>query len=304
MKRLSAALLSLALLGAAPLPGAASGPAFAAPRPAAAPPAADASAPAASVNAAAIAERLRPLFHADIFEQRLADVGRLKAAGFIFQPELAVTGESCPQDAAPDQRAGLSGMLAADRSFAFFFGTLAQAARANTMMADVIGITPPALPEKDKALLRNPTGPQARRILVRLWAEESRRMLETAAGSEACLRLVGAHLYGQFLEQTYLSTVMILAAAESETLAPLRGLHTDLARNQAAALEILGKARCLGPDDETSDERAAIVRQIVRRLNNGNPGLDDLRAIVELVQTERGAFLAPCPLDAAPTRMQ
>lgn len=298
MRRLSVTLLSLALLGAASLPGAAPGPASAAPLPA------QEAAPAPTVDAAAVAASLRPLINAGTFEQRLSDVGRLKAAGFIFQPELAVSGDSCPQDAGPDQRAVLSGMLAADRSFAFFFGTPAQAARANIMLAELIGITPPALPEKDKGILRNPTGPEARRVLARLWAEESRRMLETAARSETCLRLVGAHLYGLLLEQTYLSSVMILAAAESETLAPLRGLHTDLAGNQAAVLETLGKARCLGPDADASDERADAVRQIVRHLNNGSPTLDGLRAIVEITQTERGAFLAPCPLDAAPARMR
>lgn len=294
MRRLSATLLSLALLWAAPLPGAA--PAFAAPRPA--------NVASSTINAAAITESLRPLLKVSTFEQRLADVGRLKAAGFIFQPELAVAAESCPENATPDQRAALSGLLAADRSFAFFFGTPAQTARANTSLADLIGITPPELPEKDKKILHNPVSPDARRVLARLWAEESRRMLEIAAQSEASLRLVGAHLYGQFLEQTYLSSVMILAAAESGTLGPLRGLHTDLAQNQAAILDILGKARCLGPDDETSDERAEIVQQLVLLLNNGSPTLDGLRSAVALIQAERGLFLAPCPLDAAPARMQ
>mgnify|MGYP004720294411 FL=1 len=294
MRRLPAiALISLALMGAASVPGAAPGQPSSPPQSA-----------AAAIDAAAIAASLRPLLKAETFEQRLADVGRLKAAGFVFQPELAVSGESCPQNANPDQRAGLSGMLAADRGFAFFFGTPAQAARANTLLAEVLGMTPPTLSEKDRSALRNPAAPESRRVLVRFCAEESHRILETAARDEASLRLVGAYLYGLFLEQTYLSSVMILAAAESETLAPLRGLHTDLSRNQAAVLDILGKARCLGPDADTSDERAGAARQIIRYLNNGAPTLNGLRAAVEITQTERGAFLAPCPLDAAPTRMQ
>lgn len=291
MHRLPAILLSLALLGAASFPAAASGQ-----------PSAAATTP--DTDAAAVVTSLRPLLKPETFEQRLADVGRLKAAGFIFQPELAVSGESCPQNASPDQRAGLSGMLTADRSFAFFFGTPAQAAKANTLLADVLNMAPPALSEKEKAVFRNPASPEARRVLVRLWTEEARRLLETAARDDASLRLAGAYLYGQFLEQTCLSSIMILAAAESETLAPLRGLHTDLAQHQAAVLDILGKARRLGPDDETSDERAAVVRQVARCLNGGAPTLDGLRDAVEITQTERGAFLAPCPLDAAPTRME
>lgn len=300
MKRLSAALLSLALLGVVSFPGTASGPASAAPASPQAAPAAGAS----SANAEAIVATLRPLLDASTFAQRLDDVGRLKAAGFIFQPELAVADSSCPQDAAPDQRAVLSGMLAADRSFAFFFGTPSQAAKANRLLVDLIGNTAPLVPEKDRKALRNPTSPEARRILARLWAEESRRMLDIAARNEAHLRLVGAHLYGQFLEQTYLSSIMILAAAESETLPPLRGLHTDLSCNQAAILKALGKARCLGPDSEISDERAAVVRQILELFNNGTPTLSNLRTAVEIAQNERGSFLAPCPLDAAPARMQ
>lgn len=300
MKRLSAALLSLALLGVVSFPGTAPGPASAAPASPQAAPAAGAS----SANAEAIVATLRPLLDASTFAQRLDDVGRLKAAGFIFQPELAVSDGSCPGDAAPDQRAVLSGMLAADRSFAFFFGTPSQAAKANRLLVDLIGNTAPLVPEKDRKALRNPTSPEARRILARLWAEESRRMLDIAARNEAHLRLVGAHLYGQFLEQTYLSSIMILAAAESETLPPLRGLHTDLSCNQAAILKALGKARCLGPDSETSDERAAVVRQILELFNNGTPTLSNLRTAVEISQNERGSFLAPCPLDAAPARMQ
>ncbi len=292
MKRLSAALLSLALLGAVSFPGTASGPAFAAP------------AASSSVNAEALVETLRPLLDISTFAQRLDDVGRLKAAGFIFQPELAVSDSSCPGDADQDQRAVLSGMLAADRSFAFFFGTPSQAARANRLLVELIGNTAPLVPEKDRKALRNPTSPEARRILARLWAEESRRMLDIAARNEAHLRLVGAHLYGLFLEQTYLSSVMILAAAESETLPQLRGLHTDLSRNQAAILKALAKSHCLGPDKATSNERAAVVRQILELFNNGTPTLSNLRTAVEIAQNERGSFLAPCPLDAAPTRMQ
>lgn len=299
MKRLSAALLSLALLGVVSIPGTASGPAFAAPAPTHTAPAAP-----SSVNAEALVATLRPLLDVSTFTQRLDDVGRLKAAGFIFQPELAVSDGSCPGDAAPDQRAVLSGMLAADRSFAFFFGTPSQAARANKLLVDLIGKTAPLVPEKDKKALRNPTSPEARRVLAQLWAEESRRMLDIAARNETHLRLVGAHLYGQFLEQTYLSSVMILAAAESETLPPLRGLHTDLSCNQAAILKALAKAHCLGPDAETSDERAAVVRQILELFNNGTPTLSNLRTAVEIAQNERGSFLAPCPLDAAPARMQ
>ena len=292
MKRLSAALLSLALLGAVSFPGTAYGPAFAAP------------AASSSVNAEALVETLRPLLDISTFAQRLDDVGRLKAAGFIFQPELAVSDSSCPGDADQDQRAVLSGMLAADRSFAFFFGTPSQAARANRLLVELIGNTAPLVPEKDRKALRNPTSPEARRILARLWAEESRRMLDIAARNEAHLRLVGAHLYGLFLEQTYLSSVMILAAAESETLPQLRGLHTDLSRNQAAILKALAKSHCLGPDKATSNERAAVVRQILELFNNGTPTLSNLRTAVEIAQNERGSFLAPCPLDAAPTRMQ
>ena len=63
------------------------------------------------------------------------------------------------------------------------------------------------------------------------------------------LRLLGAHLYGLYLERLYMASVMVLAAAESDTLEPLYQVHTGLATRHGKALEILGKKGMLGLED-------------------------------------------------------
>ena len=63
------------------------------------------------------------------------------------------------------------------------------------------------------------------------------------------LRLVGAHLYGQFLEQTYLSSVMILAAAGKRNPAPAaRSAYRSFLQSgrhpQGAGQGSLSRPRC------------------------------------------------------------
>ena len=126
--------------------------------------------------------------------------------------------------------------------------------------------------------------------------QELSRLLEAARQDDQLLRLLGAHLYGLYLERLYMASVMVLAAAESDTLEPLYQVHTGLATRHGKALEILGKKGLLGLED--CETRAALVKKLQGLLtaNKGQPTLEGLREIVSLVQEERAFFLTPCPL--------
>ena len=224
-----------------------------------------------------VVDELAPLLDSDAIVNSIQDIGLLKKAGFIYQPDLTITGEMCPVDGSQDQLAVLSGMLAADRMYAFYFGDVSDAAKKNELLQQLVGKPLPTLNSKDMA-----------RILSRL--------LEAARQDDQLLRLLGAHLYGLYLERLYMASVMVLAAAESDTLEPLYQVHTGLATRHGKALEILGKKGLLGLED--CEARAALVKKLQGLLtaNKGQPTLEGLREIVSLVQEERAFFLTPCPL--------
>ena len=141
-----------------------------------------------------------------------------------------------------------------------------------------------------------PHSQESANILARFRQQELSRLLEAARQDDQLLRLLGAHLYGLYLERLYMASVMVLAAAESDTLEPLYQVHTGLATRHGKALEILGKKDLLGLED--CEARAALVKKLQGLLtaNKGQPTLEGLREIVSLVQEERAFFLTPCPL--------
>lgn len=244
-----------------------------------------------------VVDRIGPLLSNDAVVNNVRDIGLLKKAGFIYQPELTVTGEMCPVDGSRDQLAVLSGMLAADRMYAFYFGDVADAAKKNELLQQMVGKPLPALGGKDLARIRKaPHSPEAAEILARFRQQELSRLLEAARHDEQLLRLLGAHLYGLYLERLYMASVMVLAAAESDTLEPLYQVHTGLASRHGKALEILGGQGLLGLED--GEARAALVKKLqgLLTVNKGQPTLESLREIVSLVQEERAFFLTPCPL--------
>lgn len=231
-----------------------------------------------------VVDELAPLLDSDAIVNSIQDIGLLKKAGFIYQPDLTITGEMCPVDGSQDQLAVLSGMLAADRMYAFYFGDVSDAAKKNELLQQLVGKPLPTLNSKDMARIRKaPHSQESANILARFRQQELSRLL-------------GAHLYGLYLERLYMASVMVLAAAESDTLEPLYQVHTGLATRHGKALEILGKKGLLGLED--CEARAALVKKLQGLLtaNKGQPTLEGLREIVSLVQEERAFFLTPCPL--------
>ena len=244
-----------------------------------------------------VVDELAPLLDSDAIVNSIQDIGLLKKAGFIYQPDLTITGDMCPVDGSQDQLAVLSGMLAADRMYAFYFGDVSDAAKKNELLQQLVGKPLPTLNSKDMARIRKaPHSQESANILARFRQQELSRLLEAARQDDQLLRLLGAHLYGLYLERLYMASVMVLAAAESDTLEPLYQVHTGLATRHGKALEILGKKGLLGLED--CEARAALVKKLQGLLtaNKGQPTLEGLREIVSLVQEERAFFLTPCPL--------
>lgn len=229
----------------------------------------------------------------------LRDIGRYREAGFVYQPALAVPEETCPADGDPDQRAVLSGMVAADRTFAFFFGKPEDALRENRLLQSFRPDGLPVLSREDVAILRSqPQSARARTIAETYRKREYAAFVRAAGRDEAMLRLLGAHIYGVYIERLYMTSVMVLAAAESDQLEPLFLVHQTLASHHGKALELLGKEGVLSDSPEENRRRAALVERLQSLLvaDSGHPSLEGLREIVRLVQEERGIYLTPCPV--------
>lgn len=229
--------------------------------------------------------------------QALRDIARYREAGFVYQPALAVSEETCPTEN-EDQRAVLSGMVAADRSFAFFFGKPEDALRENRLLQSLWRQKLPAPGKEEVRILRDrPQSERARAIAEKYRKQEYAAFVRAAAGDEHLLRLLGAHIYGIYIERLYMTSVMVLAAAESDELEPLFLVHQTLAGHHGKGLELLGREGMLGDAKENS-RRADLVARLQGLLtaDKGRPTLDGLREIVTLTQEERSVYLTPCPL--------
>lgn len=229
--------------------------------------------------------------------QALRDIARYREAGFVYQPALAVSEETCPTEN-EDQRAVLSGMVAADRSFAFFFGKPEDALRENRLLQSLWQQKLPAPGKEEVRILRDrPQSERARAIAEKYRKQEYAAFVRAAAGDEHLLRLLGAHIYGIYIERLYMTSVMVLAAAESDELEPLFLVHQTLAGHHGKGLEMLGREGMLG-DAEENSRRADLVARLQGLLtaDKGRPTLDGLREIVTLTQEERSVYLTPCPL--------
>lgn len=258
-----------------------------------------AGAEAATPETQRIVSAMREVLDGDSPAQALRDISRYREAGFVYQPALAVSEETCPSDGDPDQRAVLSGMVAADRAFAFFFGKPEDALRENRLLQSFRPDGLPVLSREDGRILRTaPQSARARAIAENYRKREYDAFVRAAARDEGLLRLLGAHIYGIYIERLYMVSVMVLAAAESDQLEPLFLVHQTLASHHGKALELLGKEGMLGQSPEENRRRAALVDRLQGLLvaDKGRPTLDGLREIVRLAQEERGLYLTPCPL--------
>lgn len=251
-----------------------------------------------SVSPAAVAASMRPLLDLEALRQGLDEIGLLKEAGFAYQAGLTVPKDICPQPGDWDQAAVLSGMAASDQAYALFFGKPEEAAQENRLLRRLNpGMRLPDLTSRERAVLRqDPAGAAGREIIVRRTEAQLKAMLKAASESEADLRLLGAHLYGLFLERLYTTSIMVLAAAESGTLEPLYKAHAGLVARQGKILALLGRKNLIG-DRRFAVARREAVDSLLRLLasNKGRPTLAQVEEILGIVREERASFLTPCP---------
>lgn len=247
---------------------------------------------------AAVVARMRPLVDIRALRQGLDEIGLLKEAGFAYQAGLTVPKDICPQPGDWDQAAVLSGMAASDQAYALFFGKPEEAAQENKLLRRLSPeMRLPDLTPGERAVLRkDPAGAAGREIIVRRTEAQVRAMLKAASESEANLRLLGAHLYGLFLERLYTTSIMVLAAAESGTLEPLYKAHAGLVARQGKILALLGHRNLIG-DSRFAVARRDAVDSLLRLLasNKGRPSLARMEEILGIAREERALFLTPCP---------
>lgn len=228
----------------------------------------------------------------------LQNIGEMRKAGFVYQARLAVSEESCPVHDDKDQQSVLCGLIAADRSFAFFFGQPDDVLRENRQLQALWGKSLPRLSRNEMEVLYSaPESRRAREIVEKLFRAQYTAFVEAARKDEAMLRLFAAYVYGVYIERLYMASVMVLAAAEGGDLEPVYTLHDSLCASHGKALLLMSKAGVLGPVDE-SVRRGVLVKQLQKLLaaRDGHPTLESLSEVVELTQNERLRYLVPCPI--------
>lgn len=246
--------------------------------------------------------RLRLLvLDSPLVEQSLAEVRLFREAGFLYQPGLALSSLLDTRDEhvdkhPTDRQAVASGMVIADRSFAFFFGTVADVEREQTALAALLpeGTVPPLSMQRIAALQKELGTEAGRRKLATHVSATSREIFSRLEKDPALLRLVGAQLYGIFVERMYLTAVMGLAAVEEGTEDPLRRVKMEAAQRMREVLRVLSDEKLLGEGAE-AERRAGVLRDIMRLATGdgkgGHPTISSLEAIVDLCEAERDAVL-------------
>ena len=225
---------------------------------------------------------VREAFDKESFEKGLEEVRWLKDAGFIYQPGLTVPrAGTCPIQDDWDSRAVLSGMVAADRTAAFLFGTYADVKRETETLREIVPELPARLlaPKDQEALQQKLDTKRGRALLAErtmtLWDE----LLKRAGKSEKSLRFLGAYFYGDQIERFYLASVMILAAAET---GELDAWQVNMSRG--------GEMR----DAKHQKERDARLKELFRLVsaNGYRPPLKNLQRVVKICQDERSRIAA------------
>ena len=215
----------------------------------------------------------------------------LKDAGFIYQPGLTVPrAGTCPIQDDWDSRAVLSGMVAADRTAAFLFGTYADVKRETETLREL-----PArlLAPKDQEALQQKLDTKRGRALLAertmtLWDE----LLKRAGKSEKSLRFLGAYFYGDQIERFYLASVMILAAAETGELDAWQ-VNMSRGGEMRDVLMALSREGLVG-DAKHQKERDARLKELFRLVsaNGYRPPLKNLQRVVKICQDERSRIAA------------
>ena len=229
---------------------------------------------------------------------RLESLTTLRKAGFTYQPQLVVPLDvdlSCKDS---DARSVITGMRTVDWEYALFFGQPLQKECDDT--GCVVGareIIPPSLTQAEwEQLQKSPGSLQSRELLVRRSLAFQRKLLEEARREPAVLTALGARQYGATLEILYISSILVLAAEESDSMPELRKLHMNTFEQQGKILEVLLRDKSLGAHAYFR-ERAELVSSVLRLLRGKHrlPRAKELAQVLEIIQPERDRYLAPCP---------
>lgn len=244
----------------------------------------------------AAAPDLHPLLvSASELESSFAEIQHYVEAGFIYQPNLSFSAQvtACGTEDT-DWRAVVSGFADADRAFAFFFGKAEDVLREQKALARLVPTESAKSLSKQKiaALQKDLKTAQGRRELASITKKTLDDIAGKVSGNKEALRFLGGHMYGAFVERLYVTSIMVLAAAEEGTLAPLHNVRIGTFSRIHDVLTAFGRDNCLG-SSEKSPQRLKTVQKLGRLVGTGThkPTLADLRKVVEICQDVRDSFM-------------
>lgn len=231
---------------------------------------------------------------------RMDSLDALRKAGFTYEKHLVIPSVDITCKSA-DERNVLAGMRNVDWDYALFFGQPAAIGRVCILPykgKDKRSITSPPLADKEWNTINvNPASPEARDILLRRTLDFQRKMLEEARKNPEALEALGARLYGATLQSLYITSILVLAAEENDSLGYIKKLHRDSFTLQNKTFQLLLRNRHFG-DKEHNHERAALIANVLKLLEQPikekGERLRHLAAVLEIIQPERDRFLSPC----------
>ena len=238
---------------------------------------------------------IREAFDKESFEKGLEEVRWLKDAGFIYQPGLTVPrAGTCPMQDDWDARAVMSGMVAADRTAAFLYGTYDDVRRETQTLHELVPNLPEKLlaPKDQQALQQKLDTKRGRALLAERTMAVWDQLLKRAGRDEKSLRFLGAYFYGDQIERFYLASVMILAAAET---GELENWQVKMSRGgeMRDVLMALSREGLVG-DAKHQKERDARIKELFSLVsaNGYRPPLKNLQRVVKICQEERSRIAA------------
>lgn len=262
---------------------------------------------AACEEAYRIVLALLDILDGDAPAQALRDIAACRAAGVVHPPQHAIAETAIRLPSWPweekeaivrDRHAVLGGLFAAQRDFALVFGRPEDFLRENTPLriawSPARGLPAPPSPEEARILRSRPFSEQAASVAETCRTREYTLLIREAARSLPHLRLLGAYLYGIYVETCHLASLLppeeSACAAAPACLALRRGTADRLGRG----LELLGKEGMLGNGTE-NERRAALVARLQRLLaaDDATTPAVPLRKIASLTREERARILRP-----------
>lgn len=235
---------------------------------------------------------------------RMDSMDTLRKAGFTYEKHLLAPPDIDLSCKTADERNVVAGMRSVDWDYALFFGQPAAVGRVCILPYKSTGkdkrtiASPPLADTEWKTVKDSPASPKARDILMRRSADFQRKLLEEARKNPEALEALGARLYGATLQSLYITSILVLAAEESDSLDYIKKLHKGSFTRQNKVFQLLLRNKHFG-DKEHNHERAALVSQVLALLEQPvtekSARLKKLAEVLHLVQPERDRYLSPCP---------